>query len=181
MNAALQTQGIASAGFRRAVIFGLIGALLMGIMVVNAVTSTDLGSQSIRLGRETFSDDTDVSVASQRIFKLKNADVAGPAGDTTPGVEAASGLPQVNNNLTRNDYAYEFVVQEAALDSFQSGENFKIEVYMDDGTTNSLLATLYTKQVDLVDDGTFEGVTVVVNSGLSSVVGDTFSIVITRQ
>ncbi len=181
MNAVLQTQGIASAGFRRAVIFGLIGALLMGIMVVSAVTSTNLGTESIRLGRETLSDDADVSVASQRIFKVRNPDVAGPAGDTTPGVEAASGLPQINNQLVRNNYAYEFVVQEAALNSYQSGENFKIEVYMDDGTTNSLIATLYMKQVTLIDDGTIEGVTVVVDSGLSSVVGDTFSIVITRQ
>ena len=76
MNAALQTQGIASAGYRRAVVFGLIGALLMGIMVVSALTTTNLGTESIRLGRETFSDDTDVSVTSQRIFKLKNADQA---------------------------------------------------------------------------------------------------------
>ena len=150
-------------------------------MMVNAVTTINLGSGSIRLGRETFSDDTDVTAVSQRIFKLRNADVAGPAGDSAAGVEAASGLPQVNNNLTRNKYAYEFVVQEAALNSFQSGENFKIEVYMDDGTTNSLISTLYMKQVTLVDDGSIEGVTVVVDTGLSKTVGNTFSLVITRQ
>ena len=69
----------------------------------------------------------------------------------------------------------------ALVDSWQSGENFKIEVWMDDGTTNDLIATLYTKQVDLVDDASIEGVKVVASSGSSNVVGDLFTIVITRQ
>ncbi|MEE9249379.1 MAG: hypothetical protein V3U79_11900 [Dehalococcoidia bacterium] len=45
----------------------------------------------------------------------------------------------------------------------------------------SLIATLYTKQVDLVDDGAVEGVTVQAGSGSTTLLGDVFSIVITRQ
>ena len=181
MNATLLNSRTASAGFRRAVLLGLLGAFMMSIVVVNAVSSTNLGSQTLKLARETFSDDADVAVFAKQILKIKNSDVASPAGDTTPGVEAAAGLPQINNNLIKNNYAYEFEVKEAANNSWQSGENFKIEVYMDDGTTTSLLATLYTKQVDLVDDGAIEGVTVVVDNGQSNAIGDIFSIVITRQ
>ena len=67
------------------------------------------------------------------------------------------------------------------VNSWQSGENFRIEVWMDDGTTNDLIATLYAKQVDLVDDASIEGVKVVASSGSANIVGDVFSIVISRQ
>lgn len=179
MNASLRNR-IGSAALPRAILFGLIGASVMGVMVVNAVTSTNLGNGSIKLGKETFSDDADVVVTSKRIFKLSNADAGPASGDSAPGVEATSGLPQVNNALVKNKYAYEFEMKEAALTSWQSGENFKIEVYMDDGTTNSLLATLYSQQ-GTVDDGNVEGVTVTVNTGDANIVGDLFSIIITRQ
>ncbi|MEE9198671.1 MAG: hypothetical protein V3U26_02615, partial [Dehalococcoidia bacterium] len=177
---AVLTSRIASAGFRRAILLGLIGAILTGFMMAYAVTNTNLGSQSLKLGRETFSDDTDVVIAAKRIFKLKNAD-AGPAvGDSAPGLEVVDTLPQINNALVRNNYAYEFEVKEAAVTSWQSGENFKIEVYMDDGSTTSLLATLYTQQGS-VDDATVEGVTVTVDTGQTTIVGDSFSMVVSRQ
>ena len=118
MNAVLLTRGIASAGYRRAVVFGLIGALLMGIMVVNAVTTTNLGTESIRLGRETFSDDTDVTVVSQRIFEITTADEALATGDTAPGVEASSLMPQVNTDLEAGNKAYQFEVKEATATSW---------------------------------------------------------------
>ena len=183
MNASLKNR-IASKAFRQAMLLGLIGALLTGITMVSTVTSTDIGPTGgggISLARETFSDDADVVVSYKRIFKIGNADAASPVGDTAPGVEATSAIPQINNNLQRNRYAYEFEVKEALADSWQSGENFKIEVWMDDGTTNNLLATLYTKQVDLVDDAIIEGVKVVASSGSINILGDVFSIVISRQ
>ena len=183
MNASLKYR-IASKAFRQAMLFGLIGALLTGITMVSTVTSTDIspaGGGGISLARETFSDDTDVVVSYKRIFRITNAEVASPVGESAPGVEATSAIPQINNNLQRQQYAYEFEVKEALVDSWQSGENFKIEVWMDDGTTNDLIATLYTKQVDLVDDASIEGVKVVASSGSSNVVGDLFTIVITRQ
>ena len=148
----------------------------MSITMVSTVTSTDItpaGGGGISLARETFSDDTDVVVTYKRIFKIKTADIASPVGDTALGIEASSAIPQINNDLQRNNYAYEFEVKEAALTSWQSGENFKIEVWMDDGSTNNLLGTLYTKQVDLVDDASIEGVKVVTST--------VFSIIITRQ
>ena len=171
---------IAPAGLRRAILFGVVGAFLMGFMVVNTITSNNLGSNNIKLGKEGFSDDADLVISAKQIYKLTTAD-AGPAvGDSAPGGESTSALPRINNALVKNKYAYEFEVKEAAVDSLQSGENFKIEVYMDDGTTTSLIATLYMKQ-DTVDDGSVEGVTVTANTGLPNVVGDLFSIIITRQ
>jgi hypothetical protein len=71
-------------------------------------------------------------------------------------------------------------LKEAAANSLQAGENFKIEVYRDDGSSTSLVATLYMKQ-DTVDDASVEGVTVQAYTGLTDVLGDVFSIVITRQ
>ncbi len=177
MNETLKNR-IVSAGFRRAILLALIGAVMMSLTVAYTVSSTNLGNRGLTLAYETFSDDADVVVASKRIFKQRSN--AAAAGESAPGVEASSALPQVNNALQKNKWAYEFEVKEAAANSFQSGENFKIEVYMDDGTTNDLLATLYMKQ-DTVDDGNVEGVTVTVNTGEGKVVGDVFSIIITRQ
>ena len=119
-------------------------------------------------------------LVSKKLRKVSNAE-AGPAvGDSAPGVESSSALPRVNNILKQNKYAYEFEVKEATVNSFQAGENFKIEVYMNDGTTNSLVATLYMKQ-DTVDDTSVEGVTVMADTASNNIVGDLFSIVVTRQ
>ncbi len=170
---------IASAGFRRAILFALMGALVMGVVVANTVTSTSLGSGLIKLGNETFSDDTDVAVSPKRIFKLKNADAGPASGDSAPGVAITNALPQVNNTLVRNNYAYEFEVKEASADTLGVGEDLKIEVYMDDGSTTSLLATLYTQGA--TGDATVKGVTVTVDTGLTNALGDAFSVVITRQ
>ncbi|MBI2855767.1 MAG: hypothetical protein HYX93_02850 [Chloroflexi bacterium] len=173
---------VSPAVIRRALFLGLVGALLMGVTVAYTVTATNLGPAgggSIKLVNESFSDDADVTVASKRIYKYTSN--ASAVGASAPGMEATSALPQVNNSISRNDFVYKFEVKEAANNSWQSGENFKIEVYMDNGSTNSLIATLYTKQVDLVDDGSVEGVTVVASTGSKNVVGNLFSIIITRQ
>lgn len=182
MNASLENRS-ASTAFRQAMLLGLIGALLTGFMVVSTMTSTNIGpagGSAIRLVNEAFSNDTDVDVSYQRIFKLATADVASPVGDTAPGLEATSAIPQVNNNLVRNKFAYQITVKEAAVNSWQSGENFKIDIWEDNGTTNSLIATLYTKQL-VVDDASIEGVKVVASNGSATVVGNVFKIVITRQ
>ena len=169
---------IASAALRRAVLFGLIGAFVMGFMVVNTVATDNLGNTTLKLAKETFSNDADVAITSQRVYKASTTVSA--TGDTPIGNEATASLPQINNAIQKSKWAYEFVMQEVTVDSWQSGENFKIEVYMDDGTTNDLIATLYSKQVN-VDDGSIEGVTVVANTGPGNILGDLFSIVISRQ
>ena len=170
---------IASAGFRRAVLFALIGALVMGVVVANTVTSTSLGGGLIKLGDETFSDDGDVAVSPKRIFKLRNID-AGPAvGDSPSGVVITNVLPQVNNTLVRNNFAYEFEVKESSPDTLGVGEDLKIEVYMDDGSTTTLLATLYTQGA--TGTGAVKGVTVTVDTGINNNFGEAFFMVITRQ
>ncbi len=180
MNASLRLR-IAPAGLRPAFLFGLIGAVLTGFMVANAVTTTNLGTTSISLDRETFSDDPDVFVTAQRIFKAVNPDAGSPIGDTPTGIEATTALPLLRNTIVKKEWVFEFELKEIAVDSFSSGENFKVEVYVDDGASTSLIATLYMKQEDLVDDGAVEGVLVKASSGLTDIVGDVFSILISRQ
>lgn len=153
----------------------------MGFMVVNTLTATNFGPTSIRLTTETFSDEPDVVVSPLQIRKATNPLAGAAIGDSAPGIEATGALALVQNTIVKKEFIYEFEVKEFAANSWQSGENFKIEVYMDDGTGVSLLATLYMKQQDLIDDATVEGVLVRVSSGSTDILGDVWSIVITRQ
>ncbi|MEE9324978.1 MAG: hypothetical protein V3U90_05470 [Dehalococcoidia bacterium] len=152
----------------------------MGFMVVNAITVTNFGPTSIGLTKETFSDEPDVVVTAKLIAKAKGNQTGAPIGDSAPGVEADSTLPLVRNAIANREFLYEFEVKEALANSFQAGENFKIEVYMDDGVSVYLLSTLYMKQ-DTVNDSAVEGVLIRVSSGSTDVLGDVWSIVITRQ
>ena len=102
-----------------------------------------------------------------------------PLAHEPSGRAITNALPQVNNTLVRNNYAYEFEVKESSPDTLGVGENLKIEVYMDDGATTSLLATLYTQGA--TGDSSVKGVTVTVDPGVSNALGDAFSVVITRQ
>ena len=111
---------------------------------------------------------------------LKSGANAAAAGTSAPGIESNDILPAVNNALTKNNYAYRFEMKESGATTWQLGENFKIEVYGDDGATITLLATVYTQQAT-VDDANVEGVTVTVDLGSSSTIHDAFDIVITRQ
>ena len=163
---------------RFAFLFGVIGAILTGFVVVYTVNSSQLSTGDIRLSYETFVDDTIVTV-SQVGIKI-NQTTVGAAGGSPLGIEADDTLPNVNNALTRNNYAYEFTVKEAAIADWQSGKNLKIEVYGDDGSNTTILATLYLQQ-SVVDDLTIEGVSVAVDLASQTVVHDNFDIVITAQ
>lgn len=163
---------------KRAIFLGVAGALVMSVGVVTTVTSSNLGTSNIKLATESFTDDPDVSVSAVGI--LKNVANAAAAGTSAPGTEANDTLPGVNNTLTKNNYAYRFEMKESGVAAWQSGEDFKIEIYGDDGAATSLLATVYTRQ-STVDDVNIEGVTVTVDLGSSSAVHDAFDIVITRQ
>ncbi len=167
-----------TAALKRALLLGVIGALVSGVMAAQAVTSTNLGSNSVKLAVETFTEDSSVTVEAVGILKNSANDSA--TGDSAPGLEATAGLPIVNNALTRGNYAYRVLVKEAAVDSWALNDAFKIEVYGDDGSTTTLLATLYTQQ-GVVDAVNVEGVTVTVDLGSSSVVHDSFDVVVTRQ
>jgi hypothetical protein len=78
-------------------------------------------------------------------------------------VEVTSALPLINSALVSTNYSYKFVVKETQADSFQVGDNLKIEVRKN----AALIAILYMKQ-DVVDDATIEGITVEVDLGPSS-------------
>ncbi len=161
---------------KRALLLGIVGALLMSFMVAQAVTSTNLGTSSVSLATETFTDDADVTVTAVGVGVVGSNTAA--AGDSAPGVEIVDTLPAVNNALTKNNYFYRFDVQESGIDTLGSAENLKIEVYGDDGSTTTLLATLYTQQVT-VDAANAEGVTATVDVG--STVHDSYDIIVSRQ
>jgi hypothetical protein len=169
---------VTPSALRWAILLGVIGALFTGFMLVNTVTSTSLGTSDVKLANETFSDDSDITLVRKGIKLVQTTTAA--AGTSAPGVEIASALPAVNNALTQNNYAYEFEVKESGVTTLQSGENLKIQIYGDDGTTTTLLATLYTQQAT-VDDVSVEGVTVTVDLGSATTVHDDFDIVVTRQ
>ena len=169
---------VAPTALSRAILFGVAGAFLMGFMVVNTVTSTSLGSGTVKMATETFADDADITIVKKGV-KLIQTTISASAG--APGVDVTGPtLANVNNALTKNNYAYEFEVKESGATTLQSAENLKIEVYGDDGSTTTLLATLYTQQSS-VDDANVEGAIVTVDLGSATVVHDNFDIIVNRQ
>ena len=58
MQAAIQTKETPRRKAVVAALFGLLGAVLMGITVVNTVTSSNLGSSSISLANQTISNES---------------------------------------------------------------------------------------------------------------------------
>lgn len=159
------------------IVFGVITVLLQGIMVVDATTFATDSNASSR-AREAFADDAGVVVTSKGIGKIGSTGAA--VGDTSPGMEATSSLPQINNVLIGNHYAYVIEVKESAGDSWRVGEGFKIEVYGGGGDSTALLATLYIQQA-VADHAAVDGVTVRVDVGSSSWIPDFFDVVVTRQ
>ena len=93
---------LGSKAVKRALFLGVIGMLLMSVTVVTTVTSTNLGSSSVKLGTEAFSNDTDVSIIAKGIKLIKTS--AAAAGDSASGVEVTSAMPALNNTLTKNNY-----------------------------------------------------------------------------
>lgn len=172
------TSRYGTSALTRALLLGLAGAFLAGLMVVNTVGSTDLGSSNVKLASETFTDDPDVVVSTVGVLKI--ASNASAVGDSAPGVEATSAIPAANNATTKNNYAYRFEIKESGVAAWQSGEDFLVEIYGDNGTTTSLLSTLYIQQ-SVVDDVNVEGVAVTVDVGSATIVPDSFDIVVTRQ
>ena len=180
MQTAIQTKETVRRKAVVAVLFGVLGAVLMGITVVNTVTSSNLGSSSISLANQTFSNESAVTIIPQSIGKASGN--ASAIGDTLgTAVEGAAPYGTARTALVKRNYSYRFDMQEASVASWQSGDQFKVDVYMDDGSTNSLIGTLYVEQVALVDDLSIEGVSIEMDTGLKTALGDTFSIIITRQ
>ena len=144
-------------------------------MVVTTVTSSSLGTGSIKLGNRSFTNDATVTLNG--LGTGLGTATGGPLGASSPGVEATFPLGAVNNNLTAGNYIYQVELQEFAITSWTGSpaEIYKIEVYGD----NALLATLFTTQGTA--NGTVEGVTVTVDLGSTTTAHDHFDIIIDRQ
>ena len=171
---------------KRALLLGVIGAMLTSYMVVNTVSSTDIspaGGSGISLSSQTFTDDTQITVVSNGIKVIPSTD--GTAVGDTPGgeVEATDALPEVTTAVTKGNYAYEFEVKETLVADWAATDgtdDLKIEVYGDDGSTTTLLATFYAKQ-GVLQATLIEGVTGTVDLGSSSSIYDTFDVIVTHQ
>ena len=131
------TTRFGATAFKRALLLGLIGALMTSFMVTQAVSSTNLGTTTVKLADQTFSDDTTVTIASLGISVIDATDGT-PVGDTSPGVAITSALPEVTTAVTKNNYAYKFEVKESGNVTLTATEKYKIDLYGDDGTTTSL-------------------------------------------
>ena len=174
-----------STGFKRAALFGLVGAILTtGIVVGYAnITATDLGTgnDEVKLAVKTFVDDTEVTLDNTVLGIVSTT--GGAVGDTTGGAveTVVATYAAVNNALTADNYFYSFDLHETVANDWLAGEKFKIQVfgYNSSGSTSTLLATLYTKQ-DTAVDATIEGVRVTVDLGSSTSINDNFDIIVER-
>ena len=139
--------------------------MVSGITVVSTVAAVDLGTIFINTDNRSF-DQITLSepgvIVGNQLTALAGVNAAA-SGNTSPGVEATNTLPSINTALVSSSYSYKFEVKEARADSFQAGDNFKIEVFKN----AALIGTLYMRQ-DSVDDASVEGVTVEVDLGPSS-------------
>jgi hypothetical protein len=169
----------------RAVLLGLVGAILTGFIVAYAnIGATDLGGgdENIDLSVNTFVGDAEVTVANSDISIVPANGLA--AGDTPPGVEAnVATFPLVNNTLSADNYSYSFEMKETSNGDWQAGESFRIRVFGYDsaGPTSTLLATLYVQQDTDNAAATVEGVRVTVDLGTSTSIYDHFDIIVDRQ
>ena len=161
----------------------VVALLYSSFALVNTLTGTDLGggTESVKLARETFANGLeDIVDVDNHQLVLQGSDES-TVGDSAPGVEAAvAAYPDVRTALVTNNYTYIFHMHELAVDSWQNGDDFTIQVYGWDGASSNLLGTLYTKQ-DTVNNSSIEGVTVSVDSGSTDQSALTYSIVISRQ
>ena len=157
------TERFGAKALKRALILGVAGALLSSFFVAQAVTSTNLGSTTVKLADQGFSDDSAVVVFSNGIKLIPTTDGT-PVRTTSPGVDVTSSLPEVTTAVTQGKYAYEFQVKESGINALSGGEKYRIEVYGTIGTSTSLLASFYMQQVT-VEGLAEEGVTGTVDVG----------------
>ena len=167
------TEKFGETAVKRALLLGVIGAILTGFMVVNTITAENLGSGAITIGNATFGVDADTSVTATGVV----VNTAGAAADTSE--EATIGpFAALNNALTTGDYAYKFDVFESGVATWATSTTYTIDVYETTGGVTASLGTYNTLQ-STPDPGNVEGLTVTVNLG--SVVPDEFDIIVTKD
>lgn len=174
------------AATRGAIVLGAAAAVITSAVVgYTAINATDInpggaGDESISLAVNTYVADSDVTIDSPEI-SISTA-TAAAAGDSAPGVEGDDTFPAVNDAITADNYAYQFVVKESGVATWSASEDFRIRVYAYDssGPTTTLLATLYAQQA-VADGANVEGVTVTVDLGSTTSIYDSFDIIVDRQ
>ena len=161
-----------------------VGWALLILAAIAAAAIADVGAQdSINLGSIDYALESQtfvgngleglVAVRQKAIVLSSN----GPAKGTSPlGVEARANLPPAQTALVSNNYEFTFEMKEVAASSWQSGDNFRIDV----SGNGTLLGTVYSKQ-GVIDDNVIEGVTVHIDSGSTDKYLYAWSIVISRQ
>jgi len=173
--------------FPRAILLGLIGAIVAGSLVVYTnIQATDLtpsGGSGISLAVNTFTDDPEVTIDNSSL-SIVSANTGATAG--APGVESGLSVPPypaVNGILTVDNYSYTFDMHETAGGDWEADtlNDFRIRVFGFDaaGPTSTLLSTLYAQQA--AADGGVEGVTVTVDLTFNTAVYDNFDIIVDRQ
>ena len=169
----------------RAMLLGLIGAAVAGsIVVYTNIQATDLGpgNQNVSLAVNTFVDDSEVTVDNSSITIVSASAVA--AGGSAPGVEATVlTYAAVNSILTVDDYSYTFDMHETSGSDWEADNlnDFRIRTfaYDADGTTSTLLSTLFVDQG--ATDPAIEGVTVTIDLTFTTAIYDHFDIIVDRQ
>ena len=148
-------------------------------MVVNTVTTTNLGSTNIRLAGETFSSDPDVQIEPYGFGIGSDDSGVGTTQGTATEMESGVVGKFANTALPQDNYTYSVLIKEAAVASFAAGEVHKIEIYGGNATSNTLLGTLYCKQ-DAADDGAIEGCEAKVDQQSPITTFDSFDVIVTQ-
>lgn len=156
----------------------LILAAIAGAAIVDvgAQDSINLGSIDYALESQKFvGNGLEVLVAvRQKTIALSATGTA--AGTSPPGIEATDALPDAQTALVASNYEFRFEMKEVVATSWQSGDNFRIDV----SGNGTLLGTVYSKQAT-ANDSTIEGVTVHIDSGSTDKYLYAWSIEISRQ
>lgn len=174
--------------FPRAILLGLIGAIVAGSLVVytniQATNLTPSGGSGISLAVNTFTDDPEVTIDNASLSIVSAS--TGAVGDAPAGIEAGLSVPPypaVNSILTVDNYAYTFDMHETLGGDWEADtlNDFRIRVFGFDagGPTSTLLSTLYAQQA--AADGGVEGVTVTIDLTFNTAVYDNFDIIVDRQ
>ena len=143
------TNSLGATALKRALLFGVIGAVLTSFMVAQAVTTTNLGTSNVKLLTQSYADDTTASTTPSGIR------VVDTSASVMTSVEAATTFRALNNALTSGN-AYRFDVKELSGGDWPLNQTYEIKLYGTTGGTVSLLGTYNTLQATA--DAGVEGV-----------------------
>ena len=157
-------------------------SLLVGFATVSTLTSQDLNPlgaavEDIELTSNTFQDDGEVTVT--RVGFLKSAAAVAAASDSSPGLDAtASTATAINNAITEGNWTYRFTVEETTDSDWGTTREYQVDVYQSIAGDTTLNTTLY--WMNTTDGAGPEGVTATIDLASSTIVPDSFSIIVTR-